>query len=118
MKQNVIWECPECKSQTRFKGLCRDCTEYDENGTPVKPVHRVRLNHTRTERHTHTRTKQDFVNQRRPHPSRKQLEAIKDALNAQSRNLVDGTQDTKDIPPMHETISAVEKQFENGGEEE
>tara|TARA_B100000683_G_scaffold2025_1_gene2219 strand:+ start:277 stop:627 length:351 start_codon:yes stop_codon:yes gene_type:complete len=116
MKRKAIWECPECKSQTHFKGLCRECTEYDDNGTPTKPVNRIRLNHTRKEKQTHARTKQDFVNQRRPHPSKKQLDAIKDALNAQSRNLVDGTNDGEDLPTIHETISAIEKQFE--GEEE
>jgi len=116
MKRKAIWECPECKSQTHFKGLCRECTEYDDNGTPVKPIHRVRVNHTRKEKQTHARTKQDFVNERRPYPSKKQLDAIKNALNSQSRNLVDGTHDGSDLPTIHETISGIEEQFE--GEEE
>ena len=116
MKRKAVWECPECKSQTHFKGLCRECTEYDDNGTPVKPVNRVRMNYTRKEHQHQRKTKQDFTNQRRPHPSKKQLDAIKDALNAQSRNLVNGLNDGSDLPTIHETISAIEKEFE--GEEE
>lgn len=38
------WKCPECDDETRFKGLCRDCTEYDEGGSVVTPIQRVRVN--------------------------------------------------------------------------
>jgi len=116
MAKLASWECPQCKATTHYKGLCRECTEYDDNGSPVKPVHRVLLNHTKKERQTRSRTTQDFVNQRRPHPSKKQLDAIKNALNAQSRNLIDGTHDGSDLPTIHETIVGIEEHFE--GEEE
>ena len=26
------WKCMECESISRYKGLCRDCTEYDGDG--------------------------------------------------------------------------------------
>ena len=81
----IRWACPECDEERHFKGLCRECTEYDDEGTPIKPVNRVRLNHTPTEHHHQSKpTKEDFVNQRRPHPSKKQLDRIKDAFNATS----------------------------------
>ena len=38
------WGCPQCDSIIRHKGLCRDCTEYDEDGKIVNPVPRVRVN--------------------------------------------------------------------------
>ena len=85
MAKVIRWACPECEQETHFKGLCRDCTEYDDGGNPVKPIHRVRLNHAPTERHPHIRTKDDFLNSRRPQPSKKQLEKIKDMLNSQSK---------------------------------
>ena len=37
------WKCMTCESITRFKGLCRDCTEYDDAGAVVTPVARVRI---------------------------------------------------------------------------
>ncbi len=72
------WACPECELETHFKGLCRKCTEYDGDGRPVKPIHRVRLNHTPTTYTSTTLTKDDFLNARRRKPTKKQLEAIKE----------------------------------------
>ena len=37
------WKCMECGSISRYKGLCRDCTEYDGDGNIVTPVARVRI---------------------------------------------------------------------------
>ena len=82
----IRWACPECEAETHFRGLCRECTEYDSEGTPVKPIHRVRLNHTPTEHHDfHKPTKKDFVNARRRNPTKKQLDQIKEIMNAQSK---------------------------------
>ena len=40
-----MWKCMECESQTRFKGLCRDCTIYDEDsGDVITPIQRVKIN--------------------------------------------------------------------------
>tara|TARA_R110001632_G_scaffold230863_2_gene368735 strand:- start:5410 stop:5745 length:336 start_codon:yes stop_codon:yes gene_type:complete len=40
-----MWKCMECESQTRFKGLCRECTIYDkDSGDIITPIQRVRLN--------------------------------------------------------------------------
>tara|TARA_B100000214_G_scaffold324720_1_gene261861 strand:- start:1485 stop:1919 length:435 start_codon:yes stop_codon:yes gene_type:complete len=87
MAKMIRWSCPECDEETHFKGLCRQCTEYDADGIPIKPVHRVRLNHTPTEHHFQKRTKADYVNARRKNPSKKQLEKIKEVMNAQSQML-------------------------------
>ena len=38
------WKCMECESETPFKGLCRDCTEYDSNGKIINPIPRVKVN--------------------------------------------------------------------------
>ena len=72
MAKVIRWSCPQCDEETHFKGLCRQCTEYDADGIPIKPVHRVRLNH---------------VNARRKNPSKKQLKALQESLNAHSRPL-------------------------------
>ena len=86
-KARIRWACPECDEETHFKGLCRECTEYDADGIPIKPVHRVRLNHNPTNS-THRRlTKSDYVNARRKNPSKKQLKALQESLNAHSRPL-------------------------------
>jgi hypothetical protein len=81
----IRWACPECEVETHFKGLCRKCTEYDNDGRPVKPVHRVRLNHTSTTNNPPRLTKDDFLNARRRNPTKKQLEAIKDHINSHSK---------------------------------
>ena len=46
MKENRVNEmktyvCPQCGDEKPFKGLCRDCTEYDSEGNVVNPVRRV-----------------------------------------------------------------------------
>jgi len=33
-----------CESIAPYKGLCRDCTEYDEDGKILNPVPRVKVN--------------------------------------------------------------------------
>jgi hypothetical protein len=38
------WICPDCDAKTNFKGLCRECTEYDDSGGVVSPIQRVRVN--------------------------------------------------------------------------
>ena len=87
MAEIIRWSCPDCDEETHFKGLCRQCTDYDADGIPIKPVHRVRLNHTPTEHHFQKRTKADYVNARRRNPSKKQMEKIKEVMNTQSKAL-------------------------------
>ena len=103
MSQNVIWSCPTCDEQTRFKGLCRECTEY-ENGVPVKPVHRVRLNHEPTQQQTQKKTRSDYLNQRRPRPSKKQLESMMETLNEASKIV----NDEEDFTPVGEAIKDIQ----------
>ena len=31
-----FWKCDSCESVSRYKGLCRECTEYAEDGSIVK----------------------------------------------------------------------------------
>jgi len=103
-KVGILWSCPQCDEQTHFKGLCRKCTEYNVQGEPVKPVHRVRLNHTPTEQNQYVRTKTDFVNSRRRQPSKKQLETIKEMLNSQSKEIV-GADEEDDFRPVGQGIT-------------
>jgi len=37
------WKCMSCEQIVKFKGLCRDCTEYGEDGSVITPVTRVRI---------------------------------------------------------------------------
>lgn len=39
-----VWKCDSCKEVSIYKGLCRNCTEYDESGKVVNPVSKVRYN--------------------------------------------------------------------------
>lgn len=39
-----FWKCEECKSTTQYKGLCRECTTYDNDGNIITPVSRVKYN--------------------------------------------------------------------------
>jgi len=111
-----MWGCPTCNEQTRFKGLCRECTEY-ENGVPIKAVHRIRLNHSHTQQQNHKKTKSDYINQRRPQPSKKQLDAMKEILNSAS-SVVDSQGHTcsdesccppeEDFTPVGEAIKDIQ----------
>ena len=111
MAKLASWECPQCGLKTHYKGLCRECTEYDETGTPVKPVYRVRVNHTQTERHVHIPTKADFVNSRRRQPSKRQLEKMKEMLNATSRRVDGEGEDSEgDFMSIGEIVAKVEEE--------
>jgi hypothetical protein len=115
MAKIIRWTCPECEDVVHFKGLCRECTEYDDAGSPASPIHRVRLNHTTTEYHPHVRTRADFVNSRRKNPSKKQLEAIKEAMNTQSKErhlhheCGEGCEHEEDFHPIGQSIGSEEE---------
>jgi len=106
MKENRVNEmktyvCPQCDNERRFKGLCRDCTEYDSEGNVVNPVRTVEKGkHIHDENcgegcgHTHHRhapTLQDFKNRRRPKLSKKQYQRMQDILR--EANFESGTVD-------------------------
>lgn len=44
MMQRKYWKCASCESVSPYKGLCRDCTTYDDNGSVIEPVMRVKHN--------------------------------------------------------------------------
>ena len=91
--------CPTCASETRFKGLCRDCTEYAEDGTVLTPVYRVKNTghvhiHDENCNHDHDheiqitddpffrRTREDFLNARRRKPTKRQMKEIVEAFES------------------------------------
>ena len=39
-----FWRCLVCEFETSYKGLCRDCTEYDTEGNVINAIRRVRVN--------------------------------------------------------------------------
>lgn len=51
--RKVIWKCESCGAEAHYKGLCRDCTEYDDEGSVVNPVYRVKVNDNQTRSHNH-----------------------------------------------------------------
>lgn len=79
--------CSNCESESRFKGLCRDCTTYDEDGNVLNAVRREEKGkHVHDENcghhHHHTSlTKEAFLNARRPRLSKKQIERFNAALS-------------------------------------
>ena len=77
---NALWVCPQCDSEARWKGLCRKCTKYNEVGTPLNPVPRMRQPPiVNLPYHPILPTKESFLAQRRRQPTKKQIRAIKDA---------------------------------------
>ena len=44
MRSKAIWRCEECEQELHYKGLCRECTEYDSEGNVLNPVRRVKVN--------------------------------------------------------------------------
>ena len=94
--------CPYCSDEKNFGGLCRDCTEYGEAGEVLKPIRRVKNTghvhiHDENCNHDHDheegikisdnpffrRTVQDFVNARRPKPSKKQIRQYQEMVKLQ-----------------------------------
>ncbi len=118
MAKIIRWACPECDQETHFKGLCRDCTEYDDGGNPVKPVHRVRLNHNPTPFTQNRKTKEGFLNSRRRNPTKKQLKAIKEALNEHSAPVSLQHEHDENCDPNCGHADFVEIGESIGGEEE
>jgi|TARA_R110002012_G_scaffold261520_1_gene443440 hypothetical protein len=56
MRGKIIWRCEECEQELHYKGLCRECTEYDSEGNVLNPVRRVKINKViNSSNHTHNR---------------------------------------------------------------
>tara|TARA_Y100000310_G_C20621930_1_gene783823 strand:+ start:973 stop:1359 length:387 start_codon:yes stop_codon:yes gene_type:complete len=41
---NKTYKCFNCESVARFPGLCRECTEYTDEGNIITPIQRKRVN--------------------------------------------------------------------------
>ncbi len=51
--RKVMWKCEHCEAEAHYKGLCRDCTEYDGEGSVLNPIYRVKVNDGETRKHNH-----------------------------------------------------------------
>jgi predicted ATP-dependent serine protease len=93
--------CPDCASISLYKGLCRECTVYGSAGEIVTPVRRQKQGvHVHDENcdhdhdHDHHTNEglrislDDFVNARRPKPSKKQIESM-NALLEDAQNFLE-----------------------------
>lgn len=108
---NALWVCPQCDSEAHWKGLCRKCTEYNERGTPINPVPRMRQPPTDNPPYEYILpTKESFLAQRRRKPTHKQVRAMKEAQKKHHAEHECGDECTHD----HEEYDFVEI----GGEEE
>lgn len=116
MAKMIRWACPECEAETHFKGLCRECTEYDDKGRPIKPIHRIRLNHTPTTRSGQKKSKADFLAARRRKPTKKELEAIKDHINSKSKAIAHEHTEACGENCIHDEFQEIGESI--GGEEE
>ncbi len=110
MRTPDYWKCieEECQDDKRYnyKGLCRSCTQYDDNGKVVEAVSRVKINKDGTpyQQLENTRkavTLQDFKDFRRQNRrlTHKQVEALKAASShalAQAQQNV--PEDVSDMP--------------------
>ena len=90
MRMPVFWKCvnEDCQDDGvyNYKGLCRTCTQYDDNGKVVNGVARVKTHkdgtpHQQVENTRKAVTLQDFKDFRRQNRrlTHKQVEALKAA---------------------------------------
>jgi len=94
--------CPNCESKSLYKGLCRDCTEYDSAGSVINSVRREKqgvhvhdehCDHDHDHDHSHHKTEgmrislDDFVNARRPKPSKKQIQQMNALLEDAQKSI-------------------------------
>jgi len=73
-----IWTCPQCDDTTRYKGLCRSCSEYDNVGNVINPIRREKESHVCSTGCHHSApivmpTKESFVSSRTRKPTKKQI---------------------------------------------
>tara|TARA_R110000824_G_scaffold113722_1_gene263679 strand:- start:1458 stop:1805 length:348 start_codon:yes stop_codon:yes gene_type:complete len=110
--------CPECNSETKWSGLCRDCTIYDDEDNIITAVRRVKLSKNQSATHVHDEncghehpiqiSKDDFVNARRKKPTNKQRDKFTKILNeAQFSGTIDEAREV-----------LIEANKTNGSEEE
>lgn len=97
----IYFICPTCDLKTRWKGLCRECTTYDDNGNIINAVRRVKEGvhvHDENCNHDHEHppspkiqiSKDDFVNARRRKPTKKQRDKFNKILeDAQFSGTID-----------------------------
>jgi len=102
MNKIKTYICPECNKEARFKGLCRDCTEYDSEGNIINAVRREEAGKCNDEScgdescgHTKMRfrapTAEMFRQRRRPKLTKKQMSKYHQILT--DNNFTDGTVD-------------------------
>tara|TARA_R100000322_G_scaffold41227_1_gene25671 strand:+ start:841 stop:1200 length:360 start_codon:yes stop_codon:yes gene_type:complete len=90
VKNRVIWICEQCGSKANFKGLCRDCTEYGEQGEVINPVARVKHNADGSKWNPPKRGNRmptmdllmNMKNSRRRKPSKKQMKEMEDNIKS------------------------------------
>ena len=86
-----VWVCPNCDSQVHHKGLCRDCTEYDESGGVLKPIQRIKcdengneLIRTPTTLHIPSPSLMEFKVKRQRKLTKNQKAALKEEMKKQA----------------------------------
>tara|TARA_R110002012_G_scaffold307073_2_gene512354 strand:- start:577 stop:897 length:321 start_codon:yes stop_codon:yes gene_type:complete len=82
-----IWTCPQCAETTRFRGLCRSCSEYDADGNLVTAVRREKEGHVCSTGCHHSApitmpTKESFVSARMKKPTKKQIKNYVEVMEA------------------------------------
>jgi len=94
MMAKKVWKCDVCDKTSNYKGLCRDCTEYDANGSVIKPVAMVRYNADGSVWTPPSRNKPIATNEmlnvlrasRKRKPTRKQMKQINDEIKAMAES--------------------------------
>lgn len=94
---NRIWKCDVCEDVSMHKGLCRNCTEYGEDGSVLNAVARVRKNADGTNWKPPQRNNQISISERlslfrqnrRRKPNKKQIKNLMDSLEINPEELQD-----------------------------
>jgi len=92
-----FWKCDSCESVSRYKGLCRECTEYAEDGSIVKAVPRIRKNSDGTDWQPPQKAKaisvadrlQMIRQNRRRKPNKKQIQNMLDSMEVNSEEMME-----------------------------
>ncbi len=92
-----FWKCDSCESSSRYKGLCRECTEYSKEGVILKAVPRVRKNPDGTNWQPPQQTKaipvadrlQMIRQNRRRKPNKKQIQNMLNSMEVDSEEMMD-----------------------------
>ena len=122
MRQKIQWKCPVCEDIGRYKGLCRLCSTYGDEGVLIEGIVRLKVDEEGNEWKTQDRRrgsydlsdmKRRYLESRRRKLSRSEVKLAereaKELHDAQEELLEDGVQDMVEIG---ESVNGIDEEEE------